>query len=171
METKTIKKLNYKKLIYKKIIVKDVIDKLNEVIEAINKLSKQKIQTKTRFKYPKCPKCKSENTKKGGWRNGLERGKVQRYYCNDCNYHFTPKGFDFRMRVHEIKIKKAFELFNQGYSYAQIAHKIKGVSRQTIGKWLDKYNIQKPKERIIEHEQRNQFGKFKRKYLVKYKQK
>ena len=171
---KTINELNYKKLIYKKIIIKDVVNKLNELIKAVNKLSKNKIkiikqEVKPRFQYPICPKCKSKDVKKGGKRHNLERGDTQRFYCNDCNYHFTPKIFEYRMRVSENKLKKAFELFNQGLSYSQIANKIKGVSRQTIGRWLKKYKIPK-KDRIFEREMKSRWGiNYKRKFNIKYK--
>jgi transposase-like protein len=174
-----VKQLNYKKLIFKKIIVKDIVDKLNEVIEVLNRISqkkpkKPKIIIKTTHKTRNlgnvvCPKCNSKNLVKRGKRYNLERGKIQRYYCKDCDNKFTPRNMEYRMRVSEIKLKKAFELFNKGYSYSQIAKKIKGVSRQTIGRWLQKYKIPKPKERVFEREVKNQYGTYKRKFLIKYK--
>jgi transposase-like protein len=163
-----IKPLNYQKLIYKKIIVKDVIDKLNEIVKEVNRLQNIKIKTKPIIINPSCPKCKSKNTIKRGKRYNLERGYTQKYGCKNCNYKFTPKNMEYRMRVSETKIKKAIELFNQGYSYSQIAKKIKGVSRQTVGRWLNKYKVPK-KDRVFEREIKNQYGTYTRKFNIKYK--
>jgi len=166
---KPIKKLNYKKLITKKIIIGDVIDKLNEIIEVINKLSKQKPKTNNLI----CPKCKSTDTIKRGLRYNLGRGKVQKWGCKKCKARFMDSGLDFRMRNHEFKIKKAIELFNQdnpSLSYQQIADKIGGVTRQTIHRWIHKYNILK-EDKVIEREQKNQYGTYTRKYKIKYKKK
>jgi len=191
---KQIDELNYKNAVFK-----DLILKLNEISRAINKLikkkpkiilktirktkiikqiikSKPKIKfikqidkTKPRFHYPICPKCKSHNTKKGGVRRSLERGGIQRFYCNSCHYHFTPKGLEYRMRVNKFKLQKAFELFKQGLSHSQIANRIKGVSRQTIGKWLKKYKIPK-KDRVFEREMMSRWGTpYHRKFNIKYK--
>ena len=116
-----------------------------------------------------CPKCKSHNVKKAGTRKNLERGDTQRFLCKNCLFHFTPKTKEYRMRVSENKLDKAFELFNQGFSYSQIANTIKGVSRQTIGKWLKKYKIPK-KDRIFEREMKSRWGtNYKRKFNIKYK--
>ena len=174
-QIKQISKFNYEKLILKKIIVKDIVDKLNEIIEVVNTLSQRKprkskviIKEKTKLKNPPCPKCKSKNTIKRGLRYNLERGYTQKYGCKNCGYKFINKTMEYRMRVSETKLKKAFELFNQGYSYSQIANKIKGVSRQTIGKWLKKFKIPK-KDRVFEREMKNQFGTYTRKFNIKYK--
>ena len=153
--------------------VKDnIIDKIDEIRKEINRLSQEikeanaKRKNEVRFSYPKCPKCKSSNTIKRGKRKNLERGDTQRYGCKDCDYKFIPKTKEFRMRVSETKLNRAFELRHEGYSYSQIAKKIKGVSRQTIGRWLKKYKIPL-KEREVIIEQKNQFGKYKRRFKIK----
>jgi len=163
---KPIKKLDYKKLITKRIIVGDIVEKLNEIIDVVNKLSKQKPQKQN----PKCPKCKSTNTIKRGMRYNLGRGKVQKWDCKKCGNKFTINGMDFKMRNHEFKIKKAIELFNQDLSYQQIADKIGGVSRQTIHRWIHKYNIPR-KDKVIVREQKNQYGTYTREIKIKYKKK
>ena len=171
-----ISRLNYKKLVFKRIIIKDVVEKLNEIIDVVNKLSNRKTKVitkvitskKTNTGNPPCPKCKSTNTIKRGKRYNLERGYTQKYGCKDCGYKFTPKTKEYRMRVSETKINKAIELFNQGYSYSQIAKKVKGVSRQTICRWLKKYKVPK-KDKVIEREVKNQYGTYKRKFNIKYK--
>lgn len=124
MKRNEISKLNYYKL-----KCGDITKKLNEIIDVVNKLSKRKpqkikiIKEKIKLKNPPCPKCKSKNTIKRGKRYNLERGYTQKYGCKDCDYKFTPRTMDYRMRVSEVKLKKAFELFNQGHSYSQIAKK------------------------------------------------
>jgi transposase-like protein len=174
-----VKRLNYKDLMKKKIIVSDVVNKLNEIIDILNKISYRKpIKTKILLKNTNkkrvfngisCPKCKSKNLVKRGRRKNLERGYIQRYFCKDCNNRFTPKNMEYRMRVSEVKLKKAIELFNEGLSYSQIAKKIKGVSRQTIGRWLIKYNIPK-QDKIFEREMKSRWGgTYKRKFNIKYK--
>lgn len=170
-----ISKLNYKKLILKKIIVRDVVEKLNEIIEVVNRLSNKKtiktkiiIKEKPKLNNPLCPKCKSKNTIKRGFRYNLERGITQKYGCKKCGNKFVPKTLEYRMRVSETKIKKAIELFNQGNSYSQIAKRVKGVSRQTIGRWLKKYKVPK-KDRVFEREMKNRYGTYKRKFNIKYK--
>lgn len=153
-----IKKLNYKT--NRNII----IDKLNEIIKEINRLSRLKQQPKK--DNPKCPRCNSKDVKKGGKRKNLERGDTQRYWCKSCSYHFTPKSDEYRMRASKNKLERAFKLRHQGFSYSQIAKKLKGISRQTIGKWLKKYKIPL-KEREVEIEMKNQYGKYKRKFKIK----
>jgi transposase-like protein len=152
--------------------IKDnVVDKIDEMRKEINRLSKLKnkikvIETKPRFQYPICPKCKSKNVKKAGVRKNLERGDTQRFRCKDCDFHFTPKTMEYRMRVSENKLNRAFELRHQGLSYSQIAKRVKGVSRQTIMRWLKKYKIPL-KEREVMIEQKNQYGKYKRRFKIK----
>jgi len=158
--------------------IKDnIVNKIDEIRKEINRLSQEieEIKRKTKesprnIDYPKCPKCKSNKAVvKRGFRYNLGRGKIQKYCCKSCGNKFSKSNMAFYMRNSEVKIKKAIELFNSGFSYSQIANKIRGVSRQTIGRWLKKYNVKKPKERIIEREMKNQYGTYKRKFLIKYK--
>lgn len=162
---KPIKKLNYKKLITKKIIIGDIFNKLNEIIDVVNKLSKQKTK-----ENPKCLKCKSTDTIKSGTRYNLRREKTQRWRCKNCKGRFIINDLDFRMKNPKFKIQKAIELFNQGLSLSQIADKIGDVSRQTIHRWIHKYNIPK-KDKVIVREQKNQYGTYTREYKIKYKRK
>ena len=152
-----IKKLNYKN--------GNILDKINEIIKEIKRLNKELIKTKKGKDNPKCPKCNSKDIKKGGKRKNLERGDTQRYWCNSCGYHFTPKSDEYRMRVSKNKLEKAFELRHQGFTYSQIAKKM-NVSKPTICKWIKKYKIPL-KEKEIEIEMKNQYGKYKRKFKIK----
>lgn len=153
----------------------NIIEKIDEIRREINKLSQEikernaKWKKEVRFSYPKCPKCKSNKITKRGFRYNLGRGKIQKYGCKNCGNKFSPNTKDFHMRNSEVKINKAIQLFNKGLSYSQIASQIKGVSRQTIGRWLKKYKVPKPKERVLEREVKNQYGTYKRKFLIKYK--
>jgi len=152
--------------------IKDnIVDKIDEMRKEINRLLKNKIkviETKPRFQYPICPKCKSKDVKKGGVRGNLGRGDTQRFYCKNCKYHFTPKTFEYHMRTSKNKINKAFELRHQGLSYSQIAKRISGISRQTIHRWIKKYKIPL-KEREVEIEIKSKIGKkpYKRNFKIK----
>jgi len=155
----------------------DIIEKFEEIRKEINRLTREieKIKRKTKespknIDYLNCPKCKSNKIIKRGFRYNLGRGKIQKYGCKSCGNKFSKANLDFYMRHSEVKISKAIKLFNEGFSYSQIAKKVGGnISRQTIGRWLKKYNVKKPKERIIEREVNNQYGTYKRKFLIKYK--
>ncbi len=52
----------------------------------------------TEVKKVCCPNCKSEKTKKRGFRQTENRGKIQRYFCNDCRSSFVIDDGFFRMR-------------------------------------------------------------------------
>ena len=144
----------------------NLLDKLNEIIKEINRLKELTKTKKYNYHYPKCPKCNSKDIKKGGKRKNLERGDTQRYWCKSCSYHFTPRDNEYRMRVSKGKLESAFRLRHQGFTYSQIAKKLKGISRQTICKWMKKYKIPL-KEREVEIEMKNQYGKYKRKFKIK----
>ena len=90
---------------------------------------------------PACPKCKSKIITKHGTRKTLN-GSVQTFFCKKCNRKFSKKGITYRMRNNEKDIRKALWLRKKGYTLAQIAEIIGGISRQSILRWLKKDNIQ-----------------------------
>ena len=52
----------------------------------------------------KCIHCKSKNFVKQGFRKTLNRGKIQKYYCKECNKYFTADNGFYRMRTSETTI-------------------------------------------------------------------
>jgi len=156
------------------VLHKDFVKLKKELKEFMKETNILKKEVKTlqneiiSLKNPKCPRCNSLNIKKGGIRkNGKRRKNItQRYWCKDCEYHFTPLDINFRMRNSQENIIKALKLRKQGLSLAQISEKINGVTRQTIHRWLQQY--QPPtKEKEITIKQRNQYGEYERKFKIK----
>ena len=92
-----------------------------------------------------CPKCKSKNIWKRGFRKN-KHAKKQKYHCKDCNNWFIePDGFE-RMRHNKKIISKSIHLHNDGLSLFQVKdylwqHEGVKVTRQAIGYWCNKYSI------------------------------
>src|SRR3989339_189313 len=53
-----------------------------------------------------CEKCNGKNIKKDGIRETKNRGKVQRYKCNNCSYRFSIDDGFWKMKNHEDIISK-----------------------------------------------------------------
>lgn len=119
---------------------------------------------------PSCPKCKGNNIiKHGGRKTG--RGWIQRYLCKSCKESFvgdSKKRFDYRMRTPDFEIRKAMRLRKKGYTYSQIAEVIGGVTRQTVMRWLRKYQPIK-KEKISKvRKMKSRWGtEYSRKFKIK----
>jgi len=118
---------------------------------------------------PNCQKCGSPNVIKNGARPTQRRGEIQKFKCLDCKHRFsTDTSFGYGMRNNEETIKQALALRKEGNSLAQIAKKIGGgVSRQTVDRWLKKYNPLPTEEKIIKIKQKNQHGEFERNWKIK----
>jgi len=86
-----------------------------------------------------CPKCKSKNIWKRGFRKN-KHSKKQKYHCKKCNHWFIESdGFE---RI----IVKAIHLHNEGLSLFQVQdylwqHEGVKVTRQAVGYWCNKYSI------------------------------
>jgi transposase-like protein len=74
-----------------------------------------------------CPKCRSTEIIKAGFAKSL-----QRYYCKECDFHFTlnTKGVS-----PEIK-RLAIHLYIEGMGYRAIS-RITGISDVGIAKWIN----------------------------------
>jgi transposase-like protein len=92
-----------------------------------------------------CPKCKSKNTWKRGFRKN-KYSKKQKYHCKKCNHWFIKNdGFE-RMRNNKKIIVKAIHLHNEGLSLFQVKdylwqHEGVKVTRQAVGYWCNKYSV------------------------------
>lgn len=156
------------KILEKKVfILKNIIRKQKKIINELNKILKDVLTDLNKVKNPRCPKCNSWNVIKRGTRKTIGRGRVQRYHCIDCDWKFTQRTIDYRMRHNKEVIKKIMKLRKQGKTYSQIAGEIGGVmTRQNVLRLLRK--LQPPKkEVIIRRKQRNQWGEYERNFKIK----
>jgi len=92
-----------------------------------------------------CPKCKSKNIWKRGFRKN-KHSRKQKYHCKECSHWFIESdGFE-RMRTNKKIIVKAIHLHNEGLSLFQVKdylwqHEGVKVTRQAVGYWCNKYSI------------------------------
>ena len=92
-----------------------------------------------------CPKCKSENIWKRGFRYNKSIEK-QKYHCKDCDFWFVKDDGFKRMRNKKEDIVRAIHLHNEGLSLVQVQdhlwqHDGIKISRQGIGYWCRKYSV------------------------------
>jgi len=92
-----------------------------------------------------CPYCKSEKTKKRGLRQTQNRGKIQRYFCNDCKKSFVIDDGFFRMRNTPQKITLSIDLFYRGVSTRKVQEHLSAFyphncDHRTILRWIVKYS-------------------------------
>jgi len=159
------KDLEKKVLKLKKII--KILKKQNKKINDLNKIIKEMSIDLTKMKNPRCSDCGSWNVIKRGFRPTIDRGKIQKYHCKDCNWKFTHKTIDYRMRHNRGTINRILQLRKQGKTYSQIADEIGDVmSRQSVMRIINK--LQKPeKDIIIKRKQHNQYGEYEREFKIK----
>lgn len=92
-----------------------------------------------------CPKCKSIDISKKGFRKN-KSGKKQKFQCYDCKSWFIePNGFE-RMRFKPKIISRALHQHEDGFSLSKIQnhlwqHDGVKVSRETISNWIEKYSL------------------------------
>ena len=141
--------------------------KLQKRIAELNKFFKSISIETTKLKNPRCPKCNSWKVTKRGIRKTVERGGIQKYYCQDCNWKFSPHTIDFRMRHNKETINKILDLRKEGKSSSQIADATGNImARQSVMRILHKF--QKPTQEVtIKRKQRNQYGEYEREFKIK----
>ena len=93
----------------------------------------------------KCPHCNNEKVIKRGYFQTNKNGKVQRYYCKNCNKKFIPKTAFYRMRNTPQKITLCLDLFYKGVSTRKLQDHLKAFyphnsSHKSIYKWVIKYS-------------------------------
>ena len=92
-----------------------------------------------------CPKCRSNNFARKGFRYNLN-GKVQKYQCCNCGVWFVEdEGFK-RMRHMPEVIVRAIHMHEDGMSLSKVQnhlwqHDAVKVTRGTISNWMKKYSI------------------------------
>ena len=92
----------------------------------------------------KCRFCKSQNHIKKGFRNTENRGKIQKYYCQDCKRFFTADNGFYRMRNSERKITSAIDLYFSNLSSRKVRNHFRrhwehNASHETVLSWCRKY--------------------------------
>jgi len=150
-----------------KIITPTDLNKVKKDVNELKKIIKNLQRDIVKFQNPKCPNCESREVIKVGKRYNKTNRIVQKYRCQSCNYKFSQYNLlDYRMRNKRVNIERALELRKQGKTLAQISKDIGGVTRQTIHKWLQKF--QPPtEEKIAIVEINNQYRKYERKFKIK----
>lgn len=99
-----------------------------------------------KYKKLSCPRCKSKELIKRGYRHTENRGKVQRFSCKKCSKRFIQQNGFYRMRNHEKKITLCLDLFYRGVSLRKIQEHLKAFylhnsSHMTILRWIRKYSL------------------------------
>ncbi len=92
----------------------------------------------------KCRFCKSKNYIKKGFRKTENRGKIQKYYCQDCKKYFTADNGFYRMRNSERKITSAIDLYFSNLSSRKVRNHFRrhwehNASHETVLSWCRKY--------------------------------
>lgn len=132
-----------------------------EVKELKKQIAILKRKLKKERNIPRCPLCRCLNVVKRGTRPTEHRGTIQTYLCKDCDYKFSRYNkLEYRMRQSNVKIEEAIRLRKKGYTFSQIANKIKGVSRQTVLRWLQKFDYKPTKETIVKVRMKSRWGTY-----------
>lgn len=95
-------------------------------------------------KQIKCLHCGKSNYKKKGFRKTQNRGKIQKFYCFECNRYFTNDEGFYRMRNSEEKITECIDLYFSNLSSRKVRnhlrrHRPKNASHEAILNWCRKY--------------------------------
>jgi len=88
-----------------------------------------------------CPYCNGNNVVKRGFFKTEVNGKVQRYYCRNCDKKFIPKTAFYRMRNTPKKITLCIDLFYRGISTRKVQEHLKifyphNSDHTTIYRWV-----------------------------------
>ncbi|MFH1803246.1 MAG: DDE-type integrase/transposase/recombinase [archaeon] len=94
----------------------------------------------------KCRYCKSENFVKKGFRQTENRGKIQKFFCKECNRFFTNDEGFFRMRYSHTTITLSIDMYLSNLSSRKMRNQLKRhfntkVSHMTILEWVRKYAL------------------------------
>tara|TARA_Y100000310_G_C20636648_1_gene791541 strand:- start:786 stop:1679 length:894 start_codon:yes stop_codon:yes gene_type:complete len=91
-----------------------------------------------------CVHCGTSNYKKKGFRRTKKRGKIQKYYCFECNKYFTNDYGFYRMRNQPNKITEAIDLYFSNLSSRKVRnhfkrHRPDNCSHVTVLDWCRRY--------------------------------
>lgn len=94
----------------------------------------------------KCKFCRGQNFIKKGLRNTENRGKIQKYFCQDCQRYFTADLGFYRMRNSEAKITSAIDLYFSNLSSRKVRNHFRrhlehNASHVTVLDWCRRYTL------------------------------
>jgi transposase-like protein len=98
------------------------------------------------MKQIKCVHCGKSNYKKKGFRQTQNRGKIQRFICNECGKQFTNDDGFYRMRNSEKKITAGIDLYFSNLSSRKVRNHFRrhwehNSSHVTVLDWCRKYTL------------------------------
>lgn len=73
----------------------------------------------------KCSKCKSKNILKKGFRKTDSKGKIQKYFCKDCQKYFTIDDSFFGMRTSPKTITMSIEMYLSNLSSRKMRNQLR----------------------------------------------
>ncbi len=90
----------------------------------------------------KCPDCNDETTIKAGKRES-KSGKIQRYYCKNCEKYFTEKKQSYTQYPLKVIIY-TLEQYNKGHSVKEAKKRVGkkypySPPTRTIYSWINRY--------------------------------
>jgi transposase-like protein len=94
----------------------------------------------------KCKHCKKVNFRKEGTRRTKNRGKIQRYFCNDCHRFFTNDDGFYRMRNKPEIITMSIDMYVSNLSSRKMRNQLKRhlnhkISHISILDWVRRYAL------------------------------
>jgi len=94
----------------------------------------------------KCIHCQSQNFVKQGFRKTENRGKIQKYYCKDCNKFFTADDGFYRMRYKAETITMSIDMYLSNLSSRKMRNQLRRhlgikVSHISVLNWVRKYSM------------------------------
>ena len=92
----------------------------------------------------KCRFCSSESVVKRGWRATKNRGKQQRWLCNNCNKSFTLDLGFWKMKNNENLVTQSIDQYFQNLSSRVVQRNLNQynetkASHQSVLNWVRKY--------------------------------
>jgi len=111
----------------------------------------------------KCRHCKSENVVKRGFSNTQNRGKQQRFLCNDCHKTFIQDLGFWKMKNNEKIITMSVDMYLSNLSSRKMRNQLKRhldtkISHESILSWVRKYVLKVQK--FVDGFNLNLSGKF-----------
>lgn len=94
----------------------------------------------------KCKHCKSQNFSKEGYRNTLNRGKLQKFKCHECKKYFTQDLGFYRMRNSEKIITMSIDMFISNLSSRKMSKQLQRhfttkASHVTVLDWVRRFTL------------------------------
>lgn len=94
----------------------------------------------------KCKHCSGKNFLKKGFRKISYRGKIQKYFCKDCNKYFTNDDGFYRMRNKPEIITMSIDMYVSNLSSRKMRNQLKRhlsykISHVSVLDWVRRYTL------------------------------